>query len=147
MSKVHRHACPNCYDRPLCREDCTTEIDDDGARRGGTVLCDRCAALTAPPSAEQQLAALREAARAALAALDDPHGDLVVYCDGDDGAGLRCYSIASRADDLDARCDRHEWPELEELSYAPALRRLRALVSAPVGSPPPAMASPGAEAP
>ena len=72
MHEAHHHYCPDCSERPLCHEDCDTERNLDGALRGGTVMCDRCAAarVAAAPrgaaSTKQQLAELREAARAFL---------------------------------------------------------------------------------
>ena len=123
---AHHHACPNCHERPLCREDCTTEIDDDGARRGGTVLCDRCAALTAPPSAEQKLAELRETAGALLEAMPF---DMSVCpkCRGNVLATKVCRFEPPIAGSWFA-CDEHATPGAMDMRTAPHVRRLRALL-------------------
>ena len=120
---AHRHSCPSCYRRPLCREDCTTEIDDDGARRGGTVLCDRCAALSAPPSAEQQLAELRAAVAQALGALG---AESEIYGCGE--CGIRVSDGTLGALHLCDKCAKNALVRLDGAPYAPALRRLRALI-------------------
>lgn len=76
---------------------------------------------------QAQLGEVKDAARAALAALDDPQADLVIYCSYDTGEDLICGRLGTRCDDDVVRCDEHAWPRLQELSYAPAIRRLRAL--------------------
>lgn len=45
---AHRHACPGCNQRHLCRKNCSVETDEDGARRGAATLCDACAARGVP---------------------------------------------------------------------------------------------------
>lgn len=90
--------------------------------------------------AEKQLEELREAARALVSDLEDLDGEAITVCDsitGCDALALRglCYGCNTR--DL---CDEHAQqfetgPEAErpldayDLSYAPALRRLRALLA------------------
>lgn len=68
---------------------------------------------------------VKDAARAALTAFDAPEADLIVYCTHE--AEGRCDRVGTRCDDDVVRCDEHAWPRLQTLSYAPALRRLRAL--------------------
>lgn len=76
---------------------------------------------------EAELEALRSAVRALLADLDSPSGDGPLLCDD-------CQSVlATRADPwLTCLCDACG-NEGRELSYAPALRRLRELLAAPSG--------------
>lgn len=76
---------------------------------------------------QAQLEEVKDAARAALAALDAPQADLVIYCSVEIGDDLICGRLGTRCDDDVVRCDEHAWPRLQELSYAPAVRRLRAL--------------------
>ena len=91
-----------------------------------------CALERAPQAEKAKTTALqaqrdevKEAARAALAAFDAPEADLMVYCTHE--AEGRCDRVGTRCDDDVVRCDEHAWPRLQTLSYAPALRRLRAL--------------------
>ena len=132
MHEAHHHYCPDCSERPLCHEDCDTERNLDGALRGGTVMCDRCAAarVAAAPrgaaSTKQQLAELREAARAFL----DAFANQVARCAICEGEGKR-EPITLRGGPYMA-CDAHGRELLQapvDFSYAPALRRLRALIS------------------
>ena len=132
MHEAHHHYCPDCSERPLCHEDCDTERNLDGALRGGTVMCDRCAAarVAAAPrgaaSTKQQLAELREAARAFL----DAFALQAVRCAICEKEGKREPIMVREGPHW--ACDAHGRELLEapvDLSYAPALRRLRALIS------------------
>lgn len=82
---------------------------------------------------------LREAVRALLADLENNNSDAVMWCEAPSGASeYACTRPATQAFLYDSLCDEHaaehraEHPKLDlrsrEMSYAPALRRLRALV-------------------
>lgn len=79
---------------------------------------------------EQERDELREAARALLADLEGATGDFPDWCNSRRG----CCRLASFVGDCDqGACDEHKSElhgALEELSYAPALRHLRALLEA-----------------
>lgn len=97
--------------------------------------------------AEEQLAELRDVARALLADIENNASDALVWCVALTGDAL-CHRPGTQAFLYDTLCDEHaaehraEHPGLaldsRELSYAPALRRLRALLSAAAAPPCPA---------
>lgn len=70
---------------------------------------------------------LRAAAVALVATFDAPKGDVPTFCDAP-----KCSRLASRYDGDQASCDEHETMlvegDIEDLSYAPQLRTLRALL-------------------
>ncbi len=78
--------------------------------------------------AQLEADALREAGRALVADLEGATGDFPDWCNSPRG----CCRLASFVGECDRGvCDEHKSDlrgDLEELSYAPALRRLRALV-------------------
>ena len=90
--------------------------------------------------AQLESSELREAARALLADLENNDSDAVMWCEAhaDSEDEYCCLRPATQKFLYDSLCDEHaaehiaEHPRLElrprDLSYAPALRRLRALV-------------------
>lgn len=76
-------------------------------------------------AAEAKLKALREAAGALVADLESSQGDWPRHCDAP-----RCRRLATLSDGDLLTCDEHQGDlvagDIEDLSYAPALRALRA---------------------
>ena len=77
--------------------------------------------------AESERDAIREAAQALVDALESTHGDWPRFCDAP-----RCCCLAMHDDGDQVACDEHQGMlvdgDVEDLSYAPALRTLRALL-------------------
>lgn len=110
-----------------------------------TWICSRCLRerIEGQPhvckTTEERLAELQEAARAFLDALDHGDCDTVWSCSAATGDPPVCNRTATQMFLYDALCDEHaaehraEHPGLDlkprELSFGPALRRLRALLA------------------
>ena len=84
---------------------------------------------------EAERDAMADAVRALLADVESPHGEKMDFCDAP-----RCRCLAMYNDGDMAACDEHQGilvaGDIEDMSYAPAVRTLRAMLDGKPGEPP-----------